>query len=137
MSTVRKHRLSIAALDTAVTLAVVGTLVVTSLVMYRGGGGVFPGGNDGRVVFATLASALVAYGLWSTLDDLVGPSRENFENAIREQLTAAAQSAMRDYAVAADQYRPDAPGLAKLRAAAHRAQTKALNAGADYDDFTS
>ncbi|MEU8993444.1 hypothetical protein AB0C95_01255 [Streptomyces caniferus] len=137
MSTIRKHRLSIAALDAAVTFAVVGALVFTALVMYRGGAGIFPGGNEGRVVFAALAAALVAYGVNSTLEDLVGPSRENLRDAIRELLVEAARAALRDFvdAAAADQYRPDALRLSTLRAAAFRAHWQALNAGAEPDDI--
>ncbi|MFJ5799733.1 hypothetical protein [Streptomyces decoyicus] len=130
MSTVRKCRLSIAALNIAVTLAVVGALVVTTLLMYRGGTGIFPGGNEGRVVFAALTAALVAYGLDSTLEDLVGPARENFEFALLEELTEAALIAAQQYRAAAAQ---DASETAALRVAALRAETKAIKAGADFD----
>ncbi|MFH9244688.1 hypothetical protein ACH4LK_04540 [Streptomyces lydicus] len=130
MSTVRKCRLSIAALDASANLAVVGALIVTTLVMYRGGAGIFPGGNEGRVVFAALTAALVAYGLNSTLENLVGPTREGFEVVLREELTEAALVAAQRYRAAAAQ---DAPETAALRAVALRAETKALGAGADFD----
>ncbi|MFF8900595.1 hypothetical protein ACF082_24345 [Streptomyces lydicus] len=129
MTTTRKHRAAIAAIDTAVLLSVLGALVVTTLVMYRGGAGIFPGGNEGRVVFAALTAALVAYGLNSTLEELVGPARENFEFALREELTEAALIAAQQYRAAAAQ---NAPETAGLRVAAIRAETKAIKAGADF-----
>ncbi|MFI0905748.1 hypothetical protein ACH4TE_19780 [Streptomyces sioyaensis] len=134
MSTVRKYRIFIAALDFVAALAVLGTLTTMSLVAYRGGEGVFPGGNDGRVVFAALTAAVIAYGVQSTLDSLAGPTRDSWVDAIREQLTQDAQRAVRQYVRAARQW-PEDPALTALRDASLRSQASALKFGADPADF--
>ncbi|MFH8566980.1 hypothetical protein [Streptomyces sp. NPDC017993] len=132
MTSIRAHRLAIVALDAIIALAVLGALVGTSLLMYRGGAGIFPGGNEGRVVFAALTAAVAAHGLWATLDNLVDADRENWLDVIQEQLVEAAQTVMREYNAAAAQGAPEAD---ELMAASLRAQAKALKAGADYEDL--